>query len=256
MYTIVQKFISQNRPGTRLKPVGIVIHETANPGAPALNHFTFYNNAYRGASAHAFIDWLPDIIQTIPWNEVAWHAGRTANLNYIGIELCHAQSEKDFKIVWDKAVWLFAYLFKSILNITTITKNNLMSHYEVSMKWKETTHVDPESYLKKYGKTVDGFRTAVQDQINNMLGEKGGLSLMSYDLQPIAKGMLKNTTTLECCSKPSNNARTGTKLKKKIHEPINIFAKCKNEGIEWYLVNKINEQWVAAHYVEITEICN
>lgn len=81
--------------------------------------------------------------------------------------------------------------------------------------------------------------------------ESEGINIMEYDLQPVAKGMLKNTTTLECCSKPSNSARTGVKIRKGVHEPINIYAKCRNEGIEWYLVNKVNEQWAAAHYVQI-----
>lgn len=80
--------------------------------------------------------------------------------------------------------------------------------------------------------------------------EKEEFNIMTYDLQPIAKGKLKGTTSLECCSKPSNNAKTGTKLYPK-HEPFNIYAKCKNEGSEWFLVNKENVQWVAAHYVQI-----
>lgn len=254
MYTIIQKFITQNRPGTRLRPRGIVVHETDNLGATALNHFKFFNSAYRGASAHAFVDWLPDILQTIPWNEVSWHAGRTANLNYIGIELCHAKTKEDFKIVWDKAVWLFAYLFINVLHVQTVTKDNLMSHYDVSMKWKQTDHVDPVSYFKAYGKTVDDFRAAVQSEINLMLNSesKGGFNLMDkYNLQPMAKGRLKNTTTLTCCSKPSNSAKTPSVLRKNVNEPINIYAKTKNEGIEWCLVNNQNEQWVAAHYVEI-----
>lgn len=80
--------------------------------------------------------------------------------------------------------------------------------------------------------------------------EKEEFNIMTYDLQPIANGKLKNTTSLNCCNKPSNNARTGLKLYPK-HEPFNIYAKCKSEGIEWYLVNKENVQWVAAHYVQI-----
>lgn len=84
--------------------------------------------------------------------------------------------------------------------------------------------------------------------------ESEGFDIILYDLQPIASGMLKNTSTLDCCSKPSNSARTGIKLKKGIDEPFNIYAKCKSEGIEWYLVNNTSEHWIAAHYVEI--ICN
>lgn len=81
--------------------------------------------------------------------------------------------------------------------------------------------------------------------------ESEGINIMAYDLQPIAKGMLKNTSTLDCCSKPSNSSRTGIKLRRGIDEPINIYAKCKSEGIEWYLVNILKEYWVAAHYVQI-----
>lgn len=80
---------------------------------------------------------------------------------------------------------------------------------------------------------------------------KEELSIMSYKLAPIAKGVLKGTSSLTCCSKPSNNARTQSVLKKGIHEPISIYAKCSAEGIEWYLVNPVNEQWVAAHYIQI-----
>lgn len=79
----------------------------------------------------------------------------------------------------------------------------------------------------------------------------GGFDIMNYPLQPIAKGMLKDTTTLTCCSKPSNSAKTPSVLRKGLNEPINIYAMCKNEGILWYLVNAKTEQWVAARYVQI-----
>jgi peptidoglycan L-alanyl-D-glutamate endopeptidase CwlK len=81
--------------------------------------------------------------------------------------------------------------------------------------------------------------------------DKEGVDIMSYKLAPIAKGMLKGATSLTCCSKPSNNAKTPSVLKKGINEPINIYAKVKAEGIEWYLVNPTTEQWVAAHYIQI-----
>lgn len=79
---------------------------------------------------------------------------------------------------------------------------------------------------------------------------KEEFDIMDYPLIPVAKGKLKGTTSLDCCSKPNNSARTGIKLYPK-HEPFNIYAKCKNEGIEWFLVNISTPQWVAAHYVQI-----
>jgi hypothetical protein len=79
----------------------------------------------------------------------------------------------------------------------------------------------------------------------------GGFDIMDYKLQPIAKGMLLNTTSLTCCSKPSNSYKTTSVLKKGINEPINIYAKVHNEDRDWYLVNPTNEQWVAAGYVSL-----
>lgn len=84
--------------------------------------------------------------------------------------------------------------------------------------------------------------------------EKDGINIMDYDLKPIARGKLFNTTTLECCSAPSNKARTGVILRK-MHEPFNIYARAYNqeEKTEWVLIN-INPkciQWVASSGVQL-----
>lgn len=83
--------------------------------------------------------------------------------------------------------------------------------------------------------------------------EKEEFDIMAIKLQAVCKGLLHNTGTLTCCSKPSNNNKTTSVLRKGLHEPINIYAKTYSEGIYWYLVNVENEQWVAAHYVKIIE---
>ena len=46
------KLIKFNRPGTKLKPKGVVVHETGNPGGTAQNHFDYWNAKNRGSSAH------------------------------------------------------------------------------------------------------------------------------------------------------------------------------------------------------------
>lgn len=81
--------------------------------------------------------------------------------------------------------------------------------------------------------------------------EQEGFKLMDYKLQPICQGMLLNTGSLTCYTKPSKNNKTTNVLRKGIHEPIKIYAKVYNEGIYWYLVNAVNEQWVEAAYVKI-----
>ena len=164
MYKV--KLIQNNRSGSRLNPIGIVVHETATPGATAEREYQYFNSANRGASAHAFVDW-EDVIQTIPYDEVAWHAGSTANSRYIGIELCRPSGHDPDKFgrVWNNAVSLFADLFREY-GFGAVTVDNLLSHAEVSSRWRETDHTDPVGYFAEYGKTVNDFRDAVQNELN------------------------------------------------------------------------------------------
>lgn len=178
-YDILINYITQNRSYKALTAKGTVVHETATPGASDENEQKYFNSAYRGASAHAFVD-CDSITQTIPWTEQSWHAGPMANRNYIGIELCHYDDEVRFNEVWKRAVWIFAYVHVNVLKITSITKENLMSHAEVSAKWKETNHTDPVAYFAKFGKTVDQFREAVQEEINKMLKPKKYYVVTNY----------------------------------------------------------------------------
>jgi N-acetylmuramoyl-L-alanine amidase CwlA len=171
MYQINQKFIGQNRSYRALQSKGVVLHETANPGATDENHFNYFNNAYRGASAHVFVDW-DSITQLVPWNERAWHAGPTANRQFLSLEMCRPQQyDPDrFTLVWNASVWCVAYMLKNICGITEVNEETLLSHAEVSNRWGETDHQDPISYLAEYGKTMDDFRAAVQDVINGGTG--------------------------------------------------------------------------------------
>jgi N-acetylmuramoyl-L-alanine amidase len=180
-YEILQKFISKNRSGKTLVAKGTVVHETATPGATAENEFKYFNTGAggRSASAHAFIDY-DCIIQTVPWNEQAWHAGGTANRNYIGIEFCNYDDATKFQEIWKRAVWLFAWVHVNVLKVTNINKDTLMSHAEVSAKWKETNHQDPVAYFAKFGKTVDMFRAEVQAEINSMLRPKKYYVVTNY----------------------------------------------------------------------------
>ena len=184
---IKQHFItSSSRPRTPLKPIGLVLHDTATLGATAQNEHDYFQNHAPRASAHAFVDWN-EIHQLIPWNEVAWHAGPTANHSRIGIELCvpKTKDQDKFNKVWNNAVWMFAFLMVNVLKENMVTKENLMSHAEVSNKWKETTHQDPIEYFKQYGKTVDDFRTAVQVKICEIKGTKDNVNIIKVNKQVV-----------------------------------------------------------------------
>lgn len=164
------KLLSKNRSHELLVPIGIVLHETATPGATAQNEFLYFNGGDRSASAHGFVDWN-GYIQTIPYDEVAWHAGYTANHKYIGIEMCHATNKADFDKVWDNTVEIVV----DLINKCGFSINELTTHNEVSLRWRETDHTDPIGYFKKFGKTFEDFKNDVIAHMN------GGLNMTQYE---------------------------------------------------------------------------
>ena len=81
----VKKFVkSPNHSGEFEKgqPDTIVLHYTAGPYKPALNTLT---NPRVRASAHLIIDRDGSITQLVPFNYIAWHAGKSSYGNRVGI---------------------------------------------------------------------------------------------------------------------------------------------------------------------------
>lgn len=142
-----------SRPGIKLKEVRkLIVHWTANPGATAANHFSYFDKsiiaAKRYASAHIFVD-KTEAICIIPLNEVAYAANDNTqmvngkpyrgvseiapNANYltISVELC---VEKDGSFHADtiaRAVDVFAELCKTY----KLDPNcDIVRHYDVTHK--------------------------------------------------------------------------------------------------------------------------
>lgn len=105
---------SSNRPGTRLAATRITIHNTDNdqPGANAPAHARYLKGAdarARQVSWHFTVDDGP-VYQSIPTNEVGWHAGsRAGNTSSIGIEIC-MNPELNQQATYDSAALLSALL--------------------------------------------------------------------------------------------------------------------------------------------------
>lgn len=194
-YEIKQDFIHYNNPNKALLPQGTTLHSTATPGATDEREQDFFDEKNRDASAHAFVDW-DSITQTIDWYKRAWHGGPTANSKFIGVELCEPKGYDPIKFneVWKRGIWLFSYIFINILKIKVVTKDNLLSHDEVSKKYKDTDHTDPVAYFKTYGKTVDDFRKEVQEAINNMANEHWAMPVFR---KAFAKGLITGNKDLD-----------------------------------------------------------
>lgn len=135
MPTIKQQFIptsrTKQRPGYAMKPQYITIHSTGNPKSTAQNEANYVcYNSDRQASYHYVCD-DSQIIQVLPVNEVAWHAGDggsgTGNRKSVAIEICEPGDRK--KAV-DNAVWLTKELMRDL----KIDKAHIKQHHDWSGK--------------------------------------------------------------------------------------------------------------------------
>lgn len=118
-----------NRPGFKMEPKFITIHDTGNTnkGANALMHAKYVKNPRTGASWHFTVD-DERIVQHLPTNENGWHAGDgrygTGNRKSIGIEICMNKGI-DRKKAEKLAAELVAYLmWKFDIPITRVVQHN------------------------------------------------------------------------------------------------------------------------------------
>jgi N-acetylmuramoyl-L-alanine amidase len=153
--------------GKKLKPKGFVFHETATPNATALNEYAYVQRTGTNIYAHIYVDHTQAIEFTDLTNE-CYHACSPANGLFCGLEMCHFDDAVKFTIIYDSAAEIIANKMYWNMGISTITKDNCMSHNEVTRKWHNGTHTDPVSYFAKYGKTADMFRARVQYYIDEI----------------------------------------------------------------------------------------
>lgn len=136
---IKQRFIPANlkntRPGTRMTPRYLTIHETDNPsvGATALAHAKLQERGNsRQASWHLTVD-DKECYQSIPFNEIAWAAGDggkgTGNTQSIHLEIC-VNADGDYK----KAVQNAVEVSKHVIETFNIPISNVVQHNRWSGK--------------------------------------------------------------------------------------------------------------------------
>lgn len=181
-----EDFIPVNRwtrPGTKLPLVRkIVLHYTANPGASAANHVTYFgktlpgaNNAaflqygevqararnlIREASAHFFVD-AKEAILVIPLSEIAYHASQ-ANPYSIGIEMC---IEEDGSFAAE-TVWRTAEIVKELCALYQLNPGqDVIRHYDVTGKICPKPYVDHPSAWEAFKKSLQEER----EDMNNVL---------------------------------------------------------------------------------------
>jgi len=105
-----------NRPGLKMTPLYITIHDTGNLKAGAKNHASYLKNPGTKDSWHFTVD-DKEIFQHLELAESGWHAGDgyngLGNRTSIGIEICMHEGQDRAKAE-ENAAWLVSHLLGTI----------------------------------------------------------------------------------------------------------------------------------------------
>lgn len=150
-----------NRTVGRSQPIKyIVVHYTygsVTKAGAALANCKYFASAYRGASAHYFIDDGPVIWQSVEDKDTAWSVGaktyrhRTArNSNTLNIEVCT-------KSVFTEAeISNLTWLVKKKMAQYKIPPTNVIRHYDVTGKFCPAYYIDASRWSQLRGRITGG----------------------------------------------------------------------------------------------------
>lgn len=164
-------------------PEYLIIHETANPGATALNHVNYWASGNQHGEAHYVTDWTGIVYHTTPDDRATWNVGGNANSWTVGIELCHATNQADFEKVWRTGVEFAAWY----LNSQGWGIDRMMSHDQANHTWATfSDHSDPIGYFEEFGKSWDQFVDEVEREMEGEQDMATPEEVWGYDWQQTA----------------------------------------------------------------------
>lgn len=182
---IIQNILTLNpcyKAGKKIIPKGLMLHSVGCPQPSAEVFIRLWNKStYSAACVHGFIDAnTGNVHQTLPWNHRAWHGGGSSNDTHIGVEMCEpatikytssgvvdqnpAKTKEAVLRTYNSAVELFAFLCKEF-NLDPLKDGVIVSHKEGHARGIASNHADPEHLWKKFGLTMDQFRSDVKKQM-------------------------------------------------------------------------------------------
>lgn len=163
---------TNQRPGIKMKPLYYTQHETGNSnrGADAEMHANWLHNGAPGGSyAQVGFHFVVDdrkIIQLLPVDEVAWHAGDGSgpgNYQSIGCELC-VNADRNA----DRAEANAAALAAGVMEALGIPAANLRTHHSW-VAGRPGAHYCPEKILTRNG--WNGYRERVAAARRDISGD-------------------------------------------------------------------------------------
>lgn len=234
-------------------PEGIVIHETADPGATAANEASYFRNNWQNiyAYVHAFVDQY-GVQQIHPTNRGVWGAGPVANGKFIQVELCEEPTKYSFaKSVNNDAIYVANLLKQYGLRPSLADgtgSGTIWSHNAVSKYLGGTDHTDPVGYFNKWGYSMSQFFELVQHYYGGSTQaptNTAAAGSTSNAGSPIATVQYNGSIVL-----------WGTPGAKPLDRYLphgsnwKVLGKTQYNGEWWY--NLGGDQWIPGKYVSVT----
>lgn len=145
-----------SRPGEAIEKVSnIFVHYTANPGTSAAQNRSYFESLKdtheRYASAHFIIGFDGEIIQCIPFDEIAY-AVQTRNYDSISIECCYINEDGSFT---DKTKESLEKLLAYLLVTYGLETDDILRHYDSGGKQCPLYYVENEGEWEELKEKVD-----------------------------------------------------------------------------------------------------
>lgn len=184
--TIKEAYLYNNSCFKLARPMqvrGLMLHSIGCAQPHAEVFARRWNDPAKEVAVHGFIDGITGKTwQFLPWDVCGWHAGGTANLTHIGVEMGEPETvryhpssavfdidPKDMpaaaecaRRTYATAVELFAYLCKKF-ELDPTADGVIIGHAEGHARGVASNHGDPEHLWRQLGLdlTMDGFRRDV-----------------------------------------------------------------------------------------------
>ena len=192
---IIQSILSENscyKLSRNMQVKGLMLHSIGCPQPRAEVFARGWNNPNKEVAVHGFIDGnTGDVWQFLPWDICGWHAGGTANLTHIGVEMGEPDCIKYIpnsatftvsaadkpravataKRTYASAVELFAWLCDKF-NLNPLADGVIIGHAEGHARGVASNHADPEHIWKQLGLsyTMNTFRRDVNAALQKLTG--------------------------------------------------------------------------------------
>lgn len=134
-----------------LVPQYFAVHSTANPGATAANHVSYWrgNPDY---AVHLVSDW-DEAYHTVPYDRLCWQVGN-GNATCEGLEICEALTREQFERGLEVAR---SVILQRLAAHGWTVDGNVRSHDWFTRIYGGSDHTDPLPYFNRWGWTWDMF---------------------------------------------------------------------------------------------------